>query len=59
MISACRESLAAAETLLDAARAGVSGLVIRDGRVDAGALEREQFAAHGFAWAATYVEALR
>ena len=59
MISTCRESLAAAETLLDAARTGVSGLVIRDGRVDAGALEREQFAAHGFAWAATYVEALR
>jgi len=52
-------ALAAAETLLDAARAGVSDIVIRDGRVDAAALEREQFAAHGFAWAATYVEALR
>jgi (2S)-methylsuccinyl-CoA dehydrogenase len=27
--------------------------------VDAAALEREQFAAHGFAWLATYVEGLR
>jgi len=59
LISTCRSALAAAETLLEAARAGVSGLVVRDGRVDAAALEREQFAAHGFAWAATYVEALR
>jgi (2S)-methylsuccinyl-CoA dehydrogenase len=56
---ACESALVAAETLLDAARTGVAGLVIRDGRVDAAALEREQFAAHGFAWAATYVEALR
>jgi (2S)-methylsuccinyl-CoA dehydrogenase len=59
MTAACRDALAAAETLLDAARAGVSGLVVRDGRVDVAALEREQFAAHGFAWAATYVEAIR
>jgi (2S)-methylsuccinyl-CoA dehydrogenase len=59
LIRDCGSALAAAETLLDAARTGVSGLIIRDGRVEAGALEREQFAAHGFAWAATYVEALR
>ncbi len=59
VIGNCANALAAAETLLDAARAGVSGLVVRDGRVDPAALEREQFAAHGFAWAATYVEALR
>ena len=59
LIGNCANALAAAETLLDAARTGVSGLVLRDGRVDAAALEREQFAAHGFAWATTYVEALR
>ncbi|KKM18416.1 hypothetical protein LCGC14_1665880, partial [marine sediment metagenome] len=51
--------IAAAEALLDAARTGVSGLVVRDGRVEAAALETHQFAAHGFAWAATYVESLR
>ena len=30
-----------------------------DGRVSSTALEQHQFAAHGFAWMATYVEALR
>jgi (2S)-methylsuccinyl-CoA dehydrogenase len=59
LIEGCGDALAAAETLLDAVRAGVSALVARDGRVNPAALEREQFAAHGFAWAATYVEALR
>jgi len=59
LIGNCAKALKSSETLLDAVRAGVSGLVVRDGRVDAAALEREQFAAHGFAWAATYVEALR
>lgn len=58
-LPACRDALAAAETLLDAARTGVAGLVLRDGKVDAAALEAHQFAAHGFAWVATYVEALR
>jgi len=59
LFSSYRTALNAAEALLDAARAGVSGLVVRDGRVGAAALDREQFAVHGFAWAATYVEALR
>ena len=59
LVRDCGRALAAAETLLDSARAGISGLVLRDGRIDAQALEREQFAAHGFAWAATYAEALR
>ncbi|SLN26660.1 acyl-CoA dehydrogenase family protein [Oceanibacterium hippocampi] len=30
-----------------------------DGRIDTARLEQEQFRAHGFAWIATYVEALR
>ncbi len=55
----CRSALSAAETFLDAARTGVAGMVVRGGRVDAAALERAQYAAHAFAWAATYVEALR
>ncbi len=58
-VSQCREAVTAAESLLEASRAGVAGMVIRDGRIDALALEREQFAVHGFAWAATYVESLR
>jgi (2S)-methylsuccinyl-CoA dehydrogenase len=58
-LDSCAHALAAAETLLEAARAGVAGAVMRDGRIDPAQLDREQFAVHGFAWAATYVEALR
>ncbi|SFL10265.1 acyl-CoA dehydrogenase family protein [Falsiroseomonas stagni] len=51
--------LVAAERLADVARRQVAALVAPGGRVDAAALERHQFAAHGLAWVATYVEALR
>ena len=51
----CGAALAAAETLLAEARAGVAAMVTSDGRIDAAALEREQHAVHGFAWYATYV----
>jgi len=37
----------------------VSAKVTHDGKIDGAALEREQHAAHGLAWIATYVEALR
>ena len=55
----CRDALAAAGGLLAAARAAVARRVVAGGRVDAAALDRHQFAAHGFAWFATCVEALR
>jgi (2S)-methylsuccinyl-CoA dehydrogenase len=51
----CPEALAAAERYLEAARQSVAGLV-GSGSV---ALEEHQFALHGLAWTATYVEALR
>src|SRR5690242_18563089 len=53
------QALAAAETLLDAAKRATERLVEPGGKVDAARLDRDQFAAHGFAWMATYVEALR
>ncbi|WP_018632890.1 acyl-CoA dehydrogenase family protein [Neomegalonema perideroedes] len=55
------EALAAAETLLEAARAGLRARVGVDsrGRLSGAALEEEQHAAHGFAWLAVYVEGLR
>ena len=53
------KALASAETLLGHARRAVAEKVSKDGRVSAALLEQEQFAAHGFAWMATYVEALR
>ncbi|MCC7046638.1 MAG: acyl-CoA/acyl-ACP dehydrogenase [Alphaproteobacteria bacterium] len=55
----CTSALAAAEALGDAARRALSARVAKNGAVDAAALEREQFAAHAYAWLATYVEALR
>ncbi|MDD2869022.1 acyl-CoA dehydrogenase family protein [Neomegalonema sp.] len=55
------EALVAAETLLEAARAGLRARVGVDsrGRLSGAALEDEQHAAHGFAWLAVYVESLR
>ena len=55
------EALTAAETLLDAARAGLRSRIGVDarGRISGAALEAEQHAAHGFAWLAVYVEGLR
>ncbi len=48
-----------AETLLDKARDHLRDLVVADGRVSGSAVEANQFAAHGLAWLATYVESLR
>ncbi|NIA68457.1 acyl-CoA dehydrogenase [Pelagibius litoralis] len=59
LLPLCTEALAAAEGFAEAARRTVAGLVAPGGKVDAALLEREQFAAHGYAWLATYVAALR
>ena len=48
-----------AEAVLDTAKAAVRKLVTVDGRVSSSAMEENQTAAHGLAWLATYVEALR
>ena len=55
----CAQALAAAERVEVAAKQAVLGLVAPDGQVNPGLLEREQYAAHGLAWLATYVAALR
>ncbi len=49
----------AATTLRDRSIEAVRGTVAPGGKIDGDALEREQRAAHGLAWIATYVEALR
>ncbi|WP_119461421.1 acyl-CoA dehydrogenase family protein [Rhodospirillaceae bacterium SYSU D60014] len=59
LLATCGEALSAAESVTEAARATVLGLVGPSGRIDAQAFEREQFAAHGYAWLATYAMALR
>ncbi len=54
------ESVAdAAGTLRDRTIEAVAAKVVEGRKIDAEALEREQHAAHGLAWIATYVEALR
>ncbi|WP_428537166.1 acyl-CoA dehydrogenase family protein [Rhodopila sp.] len=55
----CDRGLALAEQLLAHSRRAVASAVIRDGRIDPQLLDAHQLAAHGFAWQATYVEALR
>ena len=59
LLASCASLLSAAETLHAATRAAVAQLLAPGGRVDAGLVEAHQFAAHGFAWQGTYVEALR
>ena len=49
----------AADALLAAAIGHARSNLVEGGRVSAEALEREQHAAHGLAWLATYVEALK
>jgi (2S)-methylsuccinyl-CoA dehydrogenase len=53
------EALPAAEALLERALEAVRAVVTVDGKVSGAALEAHQTAAHGLAWVATYVEALR
>lgn len=59
ILPTCASALQAAETMSDEARRAVAALVAPEGKVDAALMEREQFAAHGYAWLATYVTALR
>ena len=59
LLSHCEEAVRSAEQFLAAAKSRVSAKVGRDGRVDGAKLDAEQHAAHGLAWLATYVEAVR
>jgi (2S)-methylsuccinyl-CoA dehydrogenase len=52
-------SIAPLEAMLDRTKTIVRNLVSVDGRVSGALLEEHQTAAHGLAWFATYVEALR
>jgi (2S)-methylsuccinyl-CoA dehydrogenase len=59
LLPLCRDALAAADALAGQVRQAVSARVAPGGRIDTALLEKEQFAAHGYAWFATYLEALR
>ena len=58
LLALCADAERAALAFDVAAKAAVRRLIAPAGRVDAKLLEREQFAAHGYAWIATYVAGL-
>jgi (2S)-methylsuccinyl-CoA dehydrogenase len=58
LIPLLKSAAEAANTLRDRSREAVAGKVGQGGKIDGEALEREQHAAHGLAWIATYAEAL-
>ena len=55
LLDRCDEAVLASEGLLVAAKDSVAALVTVDGKISAKAMDREQRAAHGLAWLATYV----
>ncbi|UWQ96110.1 acyl-CoA dehydrogenase family protein [Rhodobacteraceae bacterium M385] len=59
LLSLTQSALVPAQTLLDKAKTHLRATLSEDGRVSAKRVEEEQTAAHGLAWLATYVEALR
>ena len=59
LIGLAEEATAAAEALLADATIEVRARVTVDGRTVGRLIDREQRAAHGLAWLATYVQALR
>ena len=59
LLGATERALSAAEAVLRQARAHVGERVAPGGKISPALIDREQMAVHGFAWMATYVEALR
>jgi (2S)-methylsuccinyl-CoA dehydrogenase len=59
LISLLESASEASSALRDSALKAVVAKVVLGGRIDGPALEAEQHAAHGLAWLATYVEAIR
>ncbi|HUN46913.1 MAG TPA: acyl-CoA dehydrogenase family protein [Stellaceae bacterium] len=59
LLPLAERALAAADAVVATAKQRLSEALSTDGALDAGKLEARQFAAHGFAWMATYATALR
>ena len=58
-ITQLNRATAAAERYAEAVRNGLRSALAPSGQLDSALLEREQFTAHGYAWVATTVAALR
>jgi (2S)-methylsuccinyl-CoA dehydrogenase len=59
LLDQCDGCVVAAERLLAAAKSSLAAKVGHNGKVEADLIDKEQRAAHGFAWMATYVECLK
>jgi len=59
LLAQARAAVAAAEALFADATRSVTERVKQDGRISAKLIDKEQRAAHGLSWFATYVEAIR
>ena len=59
LLSLAEEASATAETILSEATASLRARLSKDGRIEPEAFEREQHAAHGLAWLATYTASVR
>ncbi len=58
LLATTAATIAPVQEITQTAKARVTALVTRDGRVSAGLIEENQTAAHGLAWLATYCESL-
>lgn len=59
LMEICGEALPAAEDVLKAAARAITDKVSVNNKINSDSLDAEQFAAHGYAWLATYVEGMR
>jgi (2S)-methylsuccinyl-CoA dehydrogenase len=59
LLSLCEEALVSVEKIQAAAKESLIARVSKNGKFDGETFESQQFPCHGYAWLATYVEALR
>ncbi|MEL0108292.1 MAG: acyl-CoA dehydrogenase family protein [Rhodospirillaceae bacterium] len=59
LISLCQEACPAIDQFVARAKSKVAPAISADKKIDPAAMEKNQFAAHGFAWFATYAQGLR
>ena len=59
LIPLCRDALIVIDQLITTAKTRIETLVFLEGQLDSTAFDKHQHAAHGFAWYATYAQALR
>lgn len=59
LLTLTARAIPAADAVLDITKIKLQALVTTEGRVSNELIEKNQTAAHGFAWVATYVESLR